>query len=54
MAEDAGESEGKGAKKPRKIQLRPPNVLKLGRYCDAVAIDQWLTARGFRTKAKGE
>lgn len=41
-----------GAKKPRKVHLRPPNVLKLGRYCDAVAIDQWLTARGFRANAK--
>jgi hypothetical protein len=27
-----------GAKKPRKVQVRPPNILKLGRYCDASAV----------------
>jgi len=37
-----------GAKKPRKVQLRPPNILKLGRYCDAVAVQRWLSVRRFR------
>lgn len=41
----------KGVAKPRKVQLRPPNVLKLGRYCDAVAIQEWLTACDFRANA---
>lgn len=41
-----------GAEKPRKVHLRPPNLLKLGRYCDAVAIDLWLSRRGFRANGK--
>jgi hypothetical protein len=36
------------SQKPRKVQLRPPNLLKLGRHCDAVLVQRWLTARGFR------
>jgi hypothetical protein len=34
--------------KPRKVQLRPPNILKLGRHCDARLVQRWLVARGFR------
>jgi hypothetical protein len=34
--------------KPRKVQVRPPNILKLGRYCDAMLVQRWLTERGFR------
>jgi hypothetical protein len=34
--------------KPRKVQVRPPNVLKLGRHCDAALVQRWLTERGFR------
>lgn len=37
-----------GAKKPRKVQIRPPNVLKLGRYCDASVVQRWLSEKGFR------
>jgi hypothetical protein len=36
-------------KKPRKVQVRPPNVLKLGRHCDAALVQRWLTERSFRT-----
>ncbi len=43
----------KGAKKPRKIQVRPPNILKLCRYCDAAVVQQWLSARGFRSNVAG-
>jgi len=35
-------------KKPRKVQVRPPNVLKLGRHCDAALVQRWLAERGFR------
>ncbi len=38
----------RGGKKPRKVQLRPPNVLKLGRYCDAGVVQRWLSEKGFR------
>jgi hypothetical protein len=34
--------------KPRRVQLRPPNILKLGRHCDTRLVDQWLSERGFR------
>jgi len=34
--------------KPRKVQIRPPNVLKLGRHCDAKCVHEWLTKREFR------
>lgn len=37
-----------GAKKPRKVQVRPPNVLKLGRYCDASTVQRWLSEKEFR------
>lgn len=38
--------------KPRKVQLRPPNVLKLGRHCDAALIQRWLNQRGFRSASR--
>jgi len=34
--------------KPRKVQVRPPNILKLGRHCDAVLVQHWLSDCGFR------
>ena len=41
-----------GAKKPRRVQIRPPNVLKLGRYCDASVVQRWLSEKGFRETVK--
>ena len=38
-----------GKKKARKVQIRLPNTLKLGRHCDAQAVLWWLSKRGFRT-----
>lgn len=37
--------------KPRKVEIRPPNVLKLGRHCDARLVHQWLRGHGFRASA---
>jgi len=37
-----------GAKKPRKVQVRPPNILKLGRYCDAAVVQRWLSEKELR------
>ncbi len=37
-----------GAKKPRKVQIRPPNILKLGRYCDASVVQRWLSEKDLR------
>jgi hypothetical protein len=39
--------------KARRVQLRPPNILKLGRHCDAVLVHRWLSARGFRAAVPG-
>ena len=41
-----------GAKKPRKVHVRPPNILKLGRYCDASVVQRWLSEKGFRETVK--
>jgi hypothetical protein len=41
-----------GVTKPRKVHIRPPNVLKLGRYCDASVVQRWLSEKGFRETAK--
>lgn len=41
-----------GAKKPRRVHIRPPNVLKLGRYCDASVVQRWLSEKGFRETVK--
>jgi len=32
------------------VQIQPPNILKLGRHCDALAVDRWLSMRGFRIR----
>jgi len=37
-----------GQKKPRRVQVKTPNTLKLGRHCDARLVHEWLSARGFR------
>lgn len=37
-----------GSPKARKVEVRPPNILKLGRHCDAVRVQRWLFERGFR------
>lgn len=37
--------------KPRKVALRPPNLLKLGRHCDAALVQRWLSLNGFRSVA---
>ena len=42
-----------GVKKPRKVQIRPWNTLKLGRHCDARPVHEWLSKRGFRTTMDG-
>jgi hypothetical protein len=38
-----------GKKKPRKVQIRTPNTLKLGRHCDVRVVQRWLSKQGFRT-----
>jgi hypothetical protein len=43
-----------GSKKPRTVHLRPSNVLKLGRHCDAALIHEWFSLRGFRAPVKDE
>jgi hypothetical protein len=37
-----------GCPRPRLLQIRPPNILKLGRHCDVHLVDAWLSRRGFR------
>ena len=37
-----------GAAKPRKVQVRPPNTLKLGRHCDARIVHEFLAAHSYR------
>jgi hypothetical protein len=34
--------------RPRPVQIRLPNVLKVGRHCDVQSVDRWLCRRGFR------
>ena len=43
-----------GEAKPRRVQVRPPNALKLGRYCDAGIIQRWLSEKKFRDVTKPE
>ncbi len=38
------------SRKPRWVQLRLPNILRLGRHCDAGLVDRWFTRRGFRLR----
>jgi hypothetical protein len=40
-----------GSAKPQPVEIRVPNVLKLGRRCDAGAVQNWLSRRGFRRRA---
>lgn len=42
------------SEKPRKLQIRPPNILKLGRHCDARLIHRWLSKQKFRALAEGD
>jgi hypothetical protein len=39
------------SKKPRKVQLRPPDELRVGRHGDVQAVQNWLTKREFRGTA---
>jgi hypothetical protein len=43
-----------GCSKPRTVQVRLSNHLKLGRHCDAVLVHRWLTARGFRVTVEND
>lgn len=38
-----------GQKQTRAVQVREGNQLRMSRHCDATAVHQWLTERGFRT-----
>lgn len=38
--------------KARPVEIRLPNVLKVGRHCDARALDEWLCRRGFRRNCR--
>ena len=40
------------SKKPRKLHIRPPNTLKLGRHCDARLVHRWLSKQKFRALAE--
>jgi hypothetical protein len=37
-----------GCASARVVELRPPNILKLSRRCDACLVHRWLHCRGFR------
>ncbi len=37
-------------RKPRWVQLRLPNILRVGRHGDASLVDRWVTRRGFRLR----
>jgi hypothetical protein len=43
-----------GKKKPRKVQIRTPNTLKLGRHCDTRVVQRWLWKQGFRAVVDDE
>ncbi|MCX6927641.1 MAG: hypothetical protein NT154_31195 [Verrucomicrobia bacterium] len=43
-----------GQQKLRKVQIRTPNTLKLGRHCDARVVQRWLARRGFHVAASHE
>jgi hypothetical protein len=36
--------------RPRTVQIRLPNRIKLGRHCDIQLVDRWLRERGFRSR----
>jgi hypothetical protein len=44
----------RGMKQPRKVEVRPPNILKLGRHCDGALVQKWLSEMGFRETATAE
>jgi len=39
--------------KPRPVEVRPPNIVKFGRRCDAQLVQRWLFRRGFRIRVEG-
>jgi hypothetical protein len=39
---------------PRKVQIRLPNSLRVGRHCDTTLVHEWMTARGFRVSTSVE
>lgn len=43
-----------GSEKSRKVEIRVPNKLKLGRHWDAHLVNQWLSLRCFRTAFPGK
>lgn len=45
------EVEFTNSRKPRKVHLRPPDQLKVGRHGDLKTVQDWLTKRGFRGAA---
>ncbi len=47
------EVEFANSKKPRKVHLRPPDELRVGRHGDMKVVQDWLTTREFRA-ANGE
>lgn len=40
-----------GRRRPTPIQIRLPNVLKVGRHCELRAVNSWLARRGFRLES---
>jgi hypothetical protein len=40
-----------GKKQPRRVEIRTPNTLKLGRHCDVRLVQRWLGKQGFRVAA---
>ena len=42
-----------GSEEPVELQVKPPNVLRLGRHSAAAAIHEWLSARGFKGREDG-
>jgi hypothetical protein len=40
-----------GEAKPRRVEVRTPNTVKMARGCDARTVHEWLSARGFRINA---
>lgn len=40
-----------GQMKSRRVEIRAPSTVKMSRHCDARAVHEWLSARGFRINA---
>jgi hypothetical protein len=49
----AFEVEFAGSPRPRPVHVTPPNVLRLGRHCDAPLINHWMRHYGLRSPAHG-